>query len=138
GSITSLAQLGVQFTQQGTLTFDSSAFAGLSQSQISDALSFLGDPNTGGFLQYASNVLNGVADPVSGAIATETQALQNENTQDQRQITNDQAQLTLLQTNLQNQMAEANALITTLQNQTNFLQGLFQANTSNNPNARNG
>ena len=43
GSITSLAQLGVEFTQQGTLTFDSSALAGLSQSQISDALKFLGD-----------------------------------------------------------------------------------------------
>ena len=49
GSITSLAQLGVEFTQQGTLTFDSSALTSLSQSQISDALTFLGDPNTGRF-----------------------------------------------------------------------------------------
>jgi hypothetical protein len=32
-------------------------------------------------------------------------------------------------------MAQANALIATLQNQTTFLQGLFQADTSNNPNA---
>ena len=32
-------------------------------------------------------------------------------------------------------MAEANALIATLQNQTTFLQGLFQADTSNNPDA---
>ncbi len=77
GSITSLAQLGVEFTQQGTLTFDSSALTGLSQSQITDALTFLGDPNSGGFLQYANNTLNSITDPVSGvggyrnAIATE-------------------------------------------------------------------
>jgi flagellar hook-associated protein 2 len=135
GSITSLAQLGVEFTQQGTLTFDSSAITGLSQSQITDALTFLGNVNSGGFLQYANNSLNGITDPVSGAIATETQALNTENQNDQTQITNDQTQLTQMQTNLQNQIAEANALIATLQQQTTFLEGLFQADTSNNPNA---
>ncbi len=135
GSITSLAQLGVEFTQQGTLTFDSSAITGLSQSQIGDALTFLGDPNNGGFLQFANNTLNSITDPISGAVATETQSLQNENTQDQTEITTDQAKLTLMQTNLQQQMAQANALIASLQSQTNFLQGLFQADTSNNANA---
>lgn len=135
GSITSLAQLGVEFTQQGTLTFDSTAITGLTQSQVNDALTFLGDVNTGGFLQYANNTLDSITDPVSGAVETETEALQTENTNDQTEITNDQAQLTILQTNLQNQMAQANALIATLENQTNFLQGLFQADTSNNPDA---
>jgi flagellar hook-associated protein 2 len=133
GSITSLAQLGVEFTQQGTLTFNSSAIAGLSQTQISGALTFLGDPNSGGFLQYANNTLNGITDPISGAVATETQTLQSQNQNDQTQISNDQAQLTLMQTNLQAQMAQANALIATLQSQTTFLQGLFQYSTSNNP-----
>ncbi len=135
GSITSLAQLGVEFTQQGTLTFDSTVIPNLSASQISDALTFLGGANTGGFLQYADNTLDSITDPVSGTVATETQSLQNQNTQDQTEITNDQAQLTLMQTNLQAQMAQANALIATLQNQNTFLEGLFQADTSNNPNA---
>jgi flagellar hook-associated protein 2 len=135
GPITSLAQLGVEFTQQGTLTFNASAITGLSQSQIADALTFLGDPNSGGFLQAANNTLNSITDPISGAVATETQTLQNQNTQDQTEITNDQAKLTLMQTNLQQQMAQANALIASLQSQTNFLQGLFQADTSNNANA---
>jgi flagellar hook-associated protein 2 len=135
GSITSLAQLGVEFTQQGTLTFDSSAIAGLNQSQITDALTFLGNVNSGGFLQYANNTLNGITDPVSGAIAAETQTLDNENSSYQSQITTDQSQLTIMQTNLENQMAAANALISKLENQTTFLQGLFQADTSNNPDA---
>ena len=135
GSITSLAQLGVEFTQQGTLTFDSSAISNLSPSQINDALTFLGGVDTGGFLQYANNVLDGITDPTTGVISTETQTLDNQNQNDQTQITNDQAQLTTMQTNLDNQMAQANALIATLQNQTTFLQGLFQADTSNNPDA---
>jgi flagellar hook-associated protein 2 len=135
GSITSLAQLGVEFTQQGTLTFDSSAMAGLNQSQISDALTFLGNPNSGGFLQYANNTLNAITDPTTGAVGTETQELDNQNSNDQTQINNYQTQLTQMQTNLENQMAAANALIATLQNQTTFLQGLFQADTSNNPDA---
>jgi flagellar hook-associated protein 2 len=137
GSITSLAQLGVEFTQEGTLTFDPTVSAGLSTSQINDALTFLGDPNTGGYLQYANNVLNSITDPVAGSIATDTQAYQNENTADQTEITSDQAKLVTMQTNLQAQMAQANALIESLQNQTTFLEGLFQADTSNNPNASN-
>ncbi len=135
GSITSLAQLGVEFTQQGTLTFDSSAISDLSQSQINDAVTFLGNVNTGGYLQYANNLLNNVTDPTTGVIAAETQALDNQSSNDQTQITTDQTQLTTMQTNLDNQIAEANALIASLQNQTNFLEGLFQADTSNNQNA---
>jgi flagellar hook-associated protein 2 len=134
GSITSLAQLGVEFSQQGTLTFDPTVIAGLSQSQITDALTFLGD-TTGGFVQYANNTLDSITDPSTGVVVTDTQSLQNQNTQDQAEIANDQAQLTLLQTNLNAQMAQANALIARLQNQNTFLQGLFQASTSNNPNA---
>jgi flagellar hook-associated protein 2 len=133
GSITSLAQLGVEFTQQGTLTFDSSAIGSLNQSQINDALTFLGNTNSSGFLQYANNTLNSITDPINGAVATDTQALQTQNQYDQTKITADQAQLALLQTNLQAQMAQANALIATLQSQTTFLQGLFQYTTSNNP-----
>jgi flagellar hook-associated protein 2 len=135
GSITSLAQLGVEFTQQGTLTFNSSVLSNLSQSQTADALTFLGDPSSSGFLQFATNTLNGITDPTTGLVANESQTLQNQNQADQTKISNDQAQLALLQTNLQKQMAQANALIATLQSENSFLLGLFQANTSNNPNA---
>ena len=134
GSITSLTQLGVEFTQQGTLTFDPTAIANLSQSQITDALSFLGGATTGGFLETATNTLTNITDPTSGVIATETTALQNQNTQDQQEINDDQARISQLQTNLQAQMAQADALIATLQEQDTFLTGLFQFNTSNNPN----
>ncbi len=135
GSITSLAQLGIEFTQQGTLTLNSSAVSDLTPTQINDALTFLGNTTTGGFLQYANNTLNSITDPVSGAVTTETQALQSQSQADQSKITSDQQQLTLMQTNLEAQMSEANAIIAKLHTQTTFLEGLFQADTSSNPNA---
>lgn len=135
GSITSLTQLGIEFTQQGTLTFDSSALTSLSQNQINDALTFLGDPNSSGFLQFATNTLTGITDPTRGVIATETTALNNENQSDQNQINNLQARVNQLQQNLQAQLAQADTLIATLQQQNTFLTGLFQYSTSNNPNA---
>lgn len=135
GSITSLSQLGVEFTAQGTLTFDPTAIANLPGSQVTDALSFLGGTSTGGFLQYANNTLNSLTDPTIGVIATETQSLQTESNADQAEIDTDQDQLNVLQANLQEQMAQSNALIATLQQQNTFLQGLFQAETSDNPDA---
>ena len=105
---------------------------GLSQTQVTDALSFLGSPTGGGFLQYATNTLNGVTDPTNGVIHTEGQALQNQVNVDQQQIDSAQARITQLQANLQAQMAKADALIATLQQQNTFLQGLFQFSTSNN------
>jgi flagellar hook-associated protein 2 len=133
GSITSLTQLGVGFTQTGTLTFDSNALSGLSQTQVSDAMSFLGDPASGGFLQFASNTLSGINDSTTGIIANETQAKQTQTQQEQDSINQAQARVNQLQANLQAQMAKADALIATLQQQNQFLQGLFQFTTSNNP-----
>jgi flagellar hook-associated protein 2 len=135
GSISNLTQLGVTFTQQGTLAFDPTVLSGLSQTQVQDAISFLGDPNTGGFLQFATNSLNSITDPTTGAIALQNQAYQTQTQNDQAKLNNDQQQLTQLQNNLNAQMAQANALIATLQQENTFLQGLFQATTSNNPNA---
>jgi flagellar hook-associated protein 2 len=132
GSITNLTQLGVEFTQQGTLTFDPTAISGLSSSQITDALSFLGSP-TSGFIQFATNSLTGLTDPTTGVIATEATALQNQVNTDQDQINTDQDRINTLQANLQAQMAQADALIATLQQQNTFLTGLFQYATSNNP-----
>jgi flagellar hook-associated protein 2 len=135
GSITNLTELGVTFTQQGTLSFDPTVLSGLSQTQIQDAVSFLGAPDTGGFLQAANNALNSLTDPTSGAIALQTTAYQTQTTNDQNKLNEDNDQLTQLQNNLNAQMAQANALIATLQNENTFLQGLFQADTSNNQNA---
>jgi flagellar hook-associated protein 2 len=131
GSINSLAQLGVQFTQQGTLSIDPTALSGLSSQQISDAFSFLGDPNSGGYLQSAANTLTGLLDPTTGLITNEAENLQTQNTQEAQAISAAQDRVNQLNTTLTAQMAAADALIATLQNQTQFVDGLFQIPTLN-------
>jgi len=131
GSITSLSQLGVQFTQQGTLTFDSTVLGGLSSQQISDAISFLGDPNSGGYLKFANDTLNSLTDPISGLIPSEQQSKQQQSDREAQAISDAQDRVTQLGNTLMAQMAAADALITKLQQQTQFIVGLFQIPTIN-------
>jgi flagellar hook-associated protein 2 len=131
GSITSLTQLGIQFTKTGTLTFDPSALSGLSSQKISDAISFLGDPNAGGYLQFATSTLNGLLDPVTGLLPSQQQSLQAQSTKEAKAISDAQDRVTQLGNNLMAQMAAADALISKLQNQTQFIVGLFQLPTQN-------
>jgi flagellar hook-associated protein 2 len=131
GSINSLSQLGLQFTKTGTLTFDPTALSGLSSQQISDAISFLGDPNAGGYLQFATNTLNSLMDPTTGLLPTEQQSLQAQSTKEAQAINDAQDRVTQLGNNLMAQMAAADALISKLQSQTQFIVGLFQLPTQN-------
>lgn len=131
GSITSLTQLGIQYTQQGTLSFDPTALSGLSSQQISDAFSFLGDSSTGGYLQSAANTLKGLLNPTTGVIPNEAQNLQTQNQHEADAISAAQDRVNQLNTSLTAQMAAADALIATLQNQTQFIDGLFQIPTLN-------
>jgi flagellar hook-associated protein 2 len=131
GSITSLTQLGIQFTKTGALTFDPSALSGLSSHKISDAISFLGDPNAGGYLQFATSTLNGLLDPITGLLSSEQQSLQAQSTKEAKAISDAQDRVTQLGNNLMAQMAAADALISKLQSQTQFIVGLFQLPTQN-------
>ena len=131
GNMTSLTDLGIEFTQQGTLTFDSSKVSSLSSSQLSDLTAFLGDPNTGGFLQSATNTLNGLLDPTNGLLPNEINDLNNQSTEQSQRIAQEQNSLNQLQNNLTTQMAAADALIASLQQQTNFLTQLFSTMNAN-------
>jgi flagellar hook-associated protein 2 len=125
GGITSLTQLGLEFTQRGILTFDPSKLNGLSQADLGQALSFLGDPLSGGFLKAANDNLNGLVDPIGGLVTGELQSLEKQSQQEAKAIADAQDRVNLLQTNLTAQMAAADALIATLQQQTQFISGLL-------------
>jgi flagellar capping protein FliD len=117
--------LGLEFTQQGILTFNPSKLNGLSQADIAQAVSFLGDPLSGGFLKAANDNLNGLVDPISGLVSGELQSLEKQSQQEAKAIADAQDRVNLLQANLTAQMAAADALIATLQQQTQFISGLF-------------
>jgi flagellar hook-associated protein 2 len=124
GTINSLASMGLTMDSTGQLSFDSTVFSSQSMSAIQQ---FLGGATTGGFLQAASNTLTGVADPTSGAIQSEFNSLGTEVTNENTLITNEETRVTDLTTNMENQLSQADALISNLEEQKSYYTQLFQA-----------
>ena len=126
-TITGLLDLGVQLQDDGTMTFDSSVLAGVASSNSAGLASFLGSTTDGGFLLQATNVLNGLEDPTSGLLKGAELSVQQQITDTTNQISTKQDQVTQLQTTLQQQMAAADAAIASMEQQYNYISGMFQA-----------
>ncbi len=127
GSFGGLASLGLTLGSDGHFTFNEPTLLGADLSDSTSVNSFLGSIAGGGFLQSVNNSLNLLEDPDSGEIKTTEAAFETESTQIQGQITNGQARVALLQTNLTIQMSAADALIASMQSQYSFFTSIFQA-----------
>ena len=124
GAVRTLADMGVTLDDTGQLTFDSSQF----NSDSVDALqNFLGGASTGGFLQAATNALNGVEDATSGSLKMAIQDLNGQIANENDQISTEDQKIVDLQNNVTQQVAAADALIASLESQKTYMTGLFQS-----------
>jgi flagellar hook-associated protein 2 len=128
GPVQDLSDLGLDLSDTGTLTFDSTQFDSQGASGIQQ---FLGGLTSGGFLQTANNALSNVADPTTGMLVTQYASVETEVTNDQSQISDDQTKVNLIQTNLQQQLSAADAAISVLQEQNTYYSNLFQTENAN-------
>jgi flagellar hook-associated protein 2 len=131
GGVNSLSDLGLSFDLNGHLQFDSSAFDSATSGSLTAALSFLGSETGGGFLQAADSALTSVTDPVKGLITQQTQSIASSLNTITTKIGTAQANLATFQTNLTNQMAQADAAIASLQQQESEITSLFAAEQTN-------
>jgi flagellar hook-associated protein 2 len=115
GGVQSLADLGVEFSETGQASFDQSTFDALSQTQISDALNYLGSTTSGfgGFSQQ----LTQYSDPISGLIQDEITGLRTTNTNLQSQISALTTQITNMTNSMTQQYEAADAAQAELQQQ---------------------
>lgn len=120
-----LANYGVTLSQEGQLSVDTTAFASAANSDFPAFLATLGGTTTGGFLQAATNLLNGVEDPSTGLIPTEQNQLGNQITSQQSQISDEQSRVTDIQNNITAQISKADATIASLESQVSYVTGLF-------------
>jgi flagellar hook-associated protein 2 len=127
GSFASMSDLGLSFDTSGHLTFDPTALSSASGTQFSNLVSFLGSASSGGFLQFATNVLNGVEDPTSGSLKTTISSTSNQITHENQLISNEHDKINQLQTSLQAKMAAADAAIAQIEQQLSYFTGLFQS-----------
>lgn len=125
GTVQSLADLGVEFSDTGQASFDSTTFDALSSQQISDALTYIGSTTTG--LGGFSAQLDQYSDPVTGLIQDEVSGLQTTDSDLQNQISTMTTQIQTMQTNLVAQLEAADSQEYSLQQQQQELTGSLQA-----------
>ena len=91
----------------------------------------LGSIAGGGFLQSINNTLTGLVDPTTGEVTDAQTSMTAEISQIGTQITTQQAQVALLQSNLTSQASAADALISSMEQTYSYLSDLFTSDTAN-------
>lgn len=138
GGVQSLSDLGVTFNGiDGTLTFDPTAINGMSSTQLTNALNFLGSSTTG--LGAFSQNFDQFSNSVTGLIGTEITSDTASDANFQTQIDTTTNQINAMQTSLAKQIEASDALESEYESQqtelTATLQGLdlvlYGKNTSN-------
>jgi flagellar capping protein FliD len=125
GSIGSLADLGLTFGDTtGQITFDPSVVAGLSDSQLQDAFTFLGSATTG--FGSLSGVFTQLGDPVTGVIVQQEAADDTQNTNLTDQINTLTTQIATFQANLTARLTTADEAVSELQNQLTSVNATLQ------------
>lgn len=124
GSVASLNGLGLSVDQNGQMSFDASAF---SAQNITAITQFLGSATSGGFMQAATNALSAVDNEGNGDIEGDYASLQAQINQENALIQNEQTRINDMETDLENQLTQADAAIATLQSQKTYYQDLFTA-----------
>lgn len=124
GAVSSLNDLGLSVDDSGNMSFDASTFSALNPADIAQ---FLGTATSGGFMEAATSTLSSITDESTGNIETDYAALQIQITEQNLNISNEQTRITDMETNLQNELSQADAAIATLQSQKTYYADLFQA-----------
>ena len=119
GSITNIANLGIEVNGDGTLSLNPTTFAGLSDSDIASALTFFGTSTTGlGSLQSS---FDAVSDPLSGSIAGQLSADTISTTKLTAQIATMNAQIAVSENTLLTELEAADAQVADLESEQNLL-----------------
>lgn len=126
-AVSDLHDIGLDLQQDGTMTFTPLNLMATELSNSAGITSFLGSATGGGFLLAATNALNGVETATTGTLKAAETGTQTQITDIGAQITTKQDQITQLQTQLTAEMTTADAAIATMEQQYNYVTGLFSA-----------
>lgn len=123
GAVQSLADLGISMNNDGTLSVDSNTLAGALQSNPSAVQTFFQSATSGTFGANLSNIVSGIADPITGSIAQDMNGLSQTQTSLTQQISDFQDQLNTMQQQLTQEYVRVD---TTLQQLPLLLQQISQ------------
>jgi flagellar hook-associated protein 2 len=127
GSIASLGALGLVFDDDGKLSLDTSLFTATVDGDFEKLRSFVGSSTGAGFLKSATSVLNGLRDSSSGTLVTALQTLDDQIAAEDAGIEAQTKRIDLMRETLTAQMAAADALIASLEQQVMYISGMFES-----------
>lgn len=127
GEITSLASLGLEITQYGKLTFDQTVFEDTASKDVAGVLSFLGGVGQGGFLDTSSTWLKQLSGDGNSLLGIAIETMDGSIRSQEKMIADSEDRIALLQDTLSARMAAADSLIATLEQQVQYMNGLFEA-----------
>ena len=126
GTIQSMVEIGLELSNKGKLSLNFLTFNLLSDSQLADAITFIGTTSTG-FAGNAASLLDALGDPVNGQIQAAISTLQDSDTRLSEQIEQEQGRVDALIANLEARFAAADLLLARLEAQQDLLTTLFEA-----------
>jgi flagellar hook-associated protein 2 len=124
GDISSLAELGIGFGSDGKATFDATAFAALSDSDIQSGFSFLGSTATG--FGALKSRLTQLSDPVTGLIAVQTSKYDESDKRIGNRVEELTSRLAALQRSTAERLQAVDALLGSLQSQQTIIEASFK------------
>ena len=127
GQVNGLASLGLDLGQNGRFTYNAFGLMGADLANSAGVTAFLGSAGGGGFLQAASNALDNLEDPTAGLLKAAQTDMANQITDMGTRIATKQNQVYQLQAKLTSQMAAADALIASMEQQYSYFTNMFQA-----------
>ncbi|MEI9812790.1 MAG: flagellar filament capping protein FliD [Acidobacteriota bacterium] len=124
GSIRGLADLGITFDTKGQATFDQNAVSNLTEDQLADAFTFVGNTTSG--LGKSAAGLRQFSDPLNGLIILDQRGLDRVDQALQRQIDTLNTRLSVMQQGLALKLQKADALLASLSSQQNQITASIQ------------
>ncbi len=127
GSIPSLASLGVAVDRSGRLIIDGAKLDQWTSADTDAVIAFIGPSSGTGFRGWADAILDRVDDPGSGAMEIARDAVSEQIRRQDDAISAEQDRIAELRVSLESRMAAADALIASLEQQAQYMNGLFEA-----------
>ncbi len=129
-----LADLGIAVDKNGVLQFDTAKFQSVTAGGLQKVTDFFGSATTSGFLNAAATMLDHVENSTNGFLPTATSGIATQMTHQDQLIADNQNRVDLMRESLMSQMAKADALIASLEQQVTIFNGIFQAQLNANKN----
>jgi flagellar hook-associated protein 2 len=126
-TISNWKDLGLELDKNGHLIFDSTVLSKANLANSSGIAAFLGSSTTGGFLKAASDSLAAIEQTDTGLLPSFETSVQSQISDNTNRTAALQAFVDQTKLQLQQQMAAADSLIATMEQQYNYLSGMFQA-----------